>query len=118
MSRALLECTYFVSNDSGPMHIASALGIPVLALFAPTDAFTHLPLRKTTAALALDRACAPCEVKDHPFFASGGCRCIAEISAAAVEEEVLKRTGAIIASGGAGQMVPSGRPLPFESAAQ
>jgi ADP-heptose:LPS heptosyltransferase len=91
MCRAMLACTHFVSNDSGPMHIASALGIPVLALFAPTDALTHLPLRETTVALAPDKACSPCEVKDHRFFATGGCRCIGDIPAAAVEERLLEQ---------------------------
>jgi ADP-heptose:LPS heptosyltransferase len=91
MCRAMLACTHFVSNDSGPMHIASALGIPVLALFAPTDALTHLPLRETTVALAPDKPCSPCEVKDHPFFATGCCRCIGDIPAAAVEERLLER---------------------------
>jgi lipopolysaccharide heptosyltransferase II len=31
------QCNYFVSNDSGPMHIASALGVPTLGIFGPTN---------------------------------------------------------------------------------
>jgi ADP-heptose:LPS heptosyltransferase len=30
------RCSYFVSNDSGPMHIAAALGVPTLGIFGPT----------------------------------------------------------------------------------
>jgi heptosyltransferase-2 len=30
-------CSYFLTNDSGPMHIAAALKIPLLALFGSTD---------------------------------------------------------------------------------
>ncbi|HEY1963137.1 MAG TPA: glycosyltransferase family 9 protein [Rhizomicrobium sp.] len=90
MSRAMVACSHFVSNDSGPMHIASALGIPVLALYGPTDALSHLPLRASTIALALEKSCSPCEVKAHPHFASGVCKCISEISLDAVEARVLE----------------------------
>lgn len=31
------RCAYFVSNDSGPMHIAAALGVPTLGIFGPTN---------------------------------------------------------------------------------
>jgi ADP-heptose:LPS heptosyltransferase len=89
MCRSMLECSHFVSNDSGPMHIANALGIPVLALFAPTDPLTHLPLRTTTLGLTLQKSCAPCEVRNHRYFASGACRCVAEIGVKIVEREVL-----------------------------
>jgi tetratricopeptide (TPR) repeat protein len=89
MCRSMLDCTHFISNDSGPMHIANALGIPVLAIFAPTDALTHLPLRRTTVALSLVKRCSPCEVKDHRYFASGLCRCVGEISATEVEEKLM-----------------------------
>ena len=89
MCRAMLDCTHFISNDSGPMHIANALGIPVLALFAPTDVLTHLPLRPSTVALSLAKRCSPCEVKDHKYFASGRCRCVAEISASEVEQKLM-----------------------------
>ena len=89
MCRSMRDCSLFVSNDSGPMHIANAMGIPVLSLFAPTDALTHLPLGAGTLALVLDKDCSPCEVKDHSYFASGQCRCIGEISVEAVEQQVL-----------------------------
>lgn len=35
---ALIEsCLYFISNDSGPMHIAASLGVPTLGIYGPTD---------------------------------------------------------------------------------
>ncbi len=114
MCRSMLDCSHFVSNDSGAMHIASALGMPALALFAPTDAMTHLPLGSATTALMLEKTCAPCEVKDHPYFSSGRCRCIAEIRVDAVEQKLL----AIIA--GAGKSRPplsAGQVLSSASAA-
>jgi tetratricopeptide (TPR) repeat protein len=94
MCRAISECSHFVSNDSGVMHVASALGIPTLALFAPTDPVTHLPLRSTTIGLQLQKDCSPCEVLDHRYFASAACRCIAEIDVANVEARVLEMIAA------------------------
>ena len=38
MCESMLDCSHFVANDSGVMNIANALGIPTLALFAPTNA--------------------------------------------------------------------------------
>lgn len=90
MCRAMMDCTHFVSNDSGAMHIANALGIPVLALFAPTDPLTHLPSRTSTVGLALEKTCAPCEVKNHRYFALGACHCVAEIGVDSVEQKVLQ----------------------------
>lgn len=106
MSRSMLDCSAFVSNDSGPMHIASATGMPVLALYAPTDPFTHLPLAPNVTALALEKPCAPCEVKNHAFFASGDCRCVSEVSLDAVEQKALELVGEVVrtmqpAAGGA-----------------
>ncbi|MBV9571530.1 MAG: glycosyltransferase family 9 protein [Alphaproteobacteria bacterium] len=89
MCRAMMACSHFVSNDSGPMHIANALGMPVLAIFAPTDPFTHLPLGTSTEALALAKYCAPCEIKNHRHFAAGACRCIGEVSLEEAERRLL-----------------------------
>jgi heptosyltransferase-2 len=36
----------FVSNDSGAMHMASALGVPVVALFGPTREYETAPIAR------------------------------------------------------------------------
>ena len=76
----MLECSHFVANDSGVMNIANALGIPTLALFAPTNARTRLPLRDSSEAIVLEKDCAPCEIKDPKGFARGHCRCMGDIA--------------------------------------
>ena len=89
MCESMLDCTQFVSNDSGVMNIANALGIPVLALFAPTCARTRLPLGALSTAIVLDKDCAPCELKDPEGFGMGQCRCMADISVDEVEARLL-----------------------------
>jgi ADP-heptose:LPS heptosyltransferase len=93
MCESMLDCTHFVSNDSGVMNIANALGIPTLALFAPTNAKTRLPLGPRTSAIVLDRDCAPCELKDPDGFSRGQCRCMADIDVALVEQRLLEAVG-------------------------
>jgi lipopolysaccharide heptosyltransferase I len=51
---------FVVSNDSGPMHIAAALGIPVYAIFGPTDPKRTGPYGKGHTVIRLDIPCAPC----------------------------------------------------------
>jgi ADP-heptose:LPS heptosyltransferase len=89
MCESMLDCTQFVSNDSGVMNIANALGIPLLALFAPTNAKTRLPLGPASTAIVLDKDCAPCELKDPEGFSRGQCRCMADISVDEVEARLI-----------------------------
>lgn len=49
-----------VTNDSGPMHIAAALGIPVVSIFGPTDPNLTGPYGQIESALHIDLPCAPC----------------------------------------------------------
>lgn len=51
---------FVVSNDSGPMHIAAALDIPVFAIFGPTDATRTGPYGKGHTIIREDVTCAPC----------------------------------------------------------
>jgi ADP-heptose:LPS heptosyltransferase len=91
MCNSMLDCTHFVSNDSGLMNIANALGIPMLALFAPTYAKTRLPLAITSAAVVLEKDCAPCELKDPEGFTRGQCRCMGDIDVELVEARLLEQ---------------------------
>jgi lipopolysaccharide heptosyltransferase I len=49
-----------IANDSGPMHIAAALGRPLLALFGPTNPIRTGPYRRGDCVLRLDLPCIPC----------------------------------------------------------
>ena len=40
----LKRCRLFICNDSGPMHISTALGVPVVAVFGPTEPLWFGPL--------------------------------------------------------------------------
>ncbi|MEW6002417.1 MAG: lipopolysaccharide heptosyltransferase II [Nitrospirota bacterium] len=51
---------FVVSNDSGPMHIAAALGISVFALFGPTDPVRTGPYGEGHVVIREDLSCAPC----------------------------------------------------------
>lgn len=43
MSALINECSLIIANDSGPMHIAAALGKPTLGIFGPTNPVAHGP---------------------------------------------------------------------------
>jgi heptosyltransferase-2 len=62
------RCRLMVSNDTGPRHIAAALGVPVVSLFGPTDhRWTAIPAPAGEAVLLADPALPESEVADdHP----------------------------------------------------
>ena len=43
LSALINECDLVIANDSGPMHISAALGIPTLGIFGPTNPAAHRP---------------------------------------------------------------------------
>jgi heptosyltransferase I len=53
-------CEVLVTNDTGPMHIASALGTPVIALFGPTDPRRTGPYGQERNVMRVSLECAPC----------------------------------------------------------
>jgi ADP-heptose:LPS heptosyltransferase len=56
----LRQAAALVTNDSGPMHIAAAVGTPVVALFGPTDPVRTGPYGGGHSVLTHDVPCRPC----------------------------------------------------------
>jgi heptosyltransferase-2 len=54
------RCEVFVSNDTGPMHLAAAVGTPVVAIVGPTDPAATGPLSDRATIVRRDTPCAPC----------------------------------------------------------
>ncbi|MCE3046855.1 lipopolysaccharide heptosyltransferase II [Helicobacter kayseriensis] len=59
----------FLTNDSGPMHIASSLGIPLIAIFGPTDYKETSPYNTDSPQLILSKhlSCSPCMKRECPL---------------------------------------------------
>jgi heptosyltransferase-2 len=63
----LAESTLMITNDSGPMHIAAALGIPTVAIFGPTDETTTGPYGPRTRIVKHAVECSPCLLRECPI---------------------------------------------------
>ncbi len=58
---ALLErADVVIANDTGPMHIASALGRPLVSVFGPTNPVRTGPYKRMDSVVRLNVACSPC----------------------------------------------------------
>lgn len=59
----------FLTNDSGPMHIASALSIPLIAIFGPTDCKETSPFNTQAPQIILNKhlECSPCKKRECPL---------------------------------------------------
>lgn len=75
----LARCAVVVANDSGAMHVASAVGRPVVAIFGPTDERATAPLGPHTL-VRHDVWCRPCLLRACPIDH----RCLRRVEAADV----------------------------------
>lgn len=60
------RCDFFITNDSGPMHIAAAFGVPLVAIFGPTDHTTTSPFSDRAVVVRQEEKCAPCMKRECP----------------------------------------------------
>lgn len=81
-------CHLMVTNDTGPMHVAAALGKPVVALFGPTEPSRTGPYGQLDHVLQLDLPCVPC-MKARCSYAKPF-ECLRALPASAVVSAVLK----------------------------
>jgi heptosyltransferase-1 len=77
-----------VSTDTGPMHLAVAVGTPVVALFGPTAPWRTGPYGSGNQIVTARQACAPCFKRHCPV-----CDCMALISVDQVFDAVSKIIG-------------------------
>ena len=79
-------CELFLTNDSGSMHIASALGVPTVAIFGATDDTTTGPTGRNARVIRQPVDCSPCLLRECPIDH----RCMTGVSADRVVKEALQ----------------------------
>ena len=91
----LAAASVVVTNDSGPMHMAAALGVPTVAVFGSTDASVTSPVGEWTRLVRHDVACSPCLLRECPIDH----RCMDAVTV----DEVVAAARAIVRTTPAGQ---------------
>jgi lipopolysaccharide heptosyltransferase I len=81
----------FVSGDSGPLHLASACGVPAVGIFGPTDPARNGPFGQGDEVVWKHVACAPCYKQRCPGY---GNVCLTSIEVVDVLGAVRKRLAA------------------------
>jgi heptosyltransferase-2 len=94
----LSEVDLLVTNDTGPAHIAAALGRPTLVIFGPTNPLTTRPLSAVAEIVRYPPDCAPCMLRDCPIDH----RCMTAIT----PDDIFDRAAAMLGSTGC-QPVPA-----------
>ncbi len=86
------RCNLFISNDSGLMHLAGALGVPLVAVFGSTNPKATSPLGSRSHVIYKKVSCSPCLKKTCPT----DFRCMDAVTA----DEVVKLADRLLAEGG------------------
>jgi heptosyltransferase-2 len=85
LAALLSELDAFVGADSGPAHVAAAVGVPTVTLFGPTDPRATAPSGPAQRALWRQPPCAPCFRPECPIDH----RCLRAIEVGEVEDAVV-----------------------------
>jgi heptosyltransferase-2 len=82
----LSESSLMITNDSGPMHIAAALGVPTIAVFGSTDDRVTGPIGPRTRVVKHTVDCSPCLLRQCPIDH----RCMTRITVENVRQAVME----------------------------
>lgn len=82
----IASCNLFLTNDSGPMHLAAALRVPTLAIFGSTDEIATGPMSPTAVVLNKRVECSPCLLRECPIDH----RCMTRITAEEVTQQAFR----------------------------
>ncbi len=88
MAAVMKRCGAVVANDSGPLHVAAALGVKTIALFGSTDPKRTAPLAENVRVIYNDSDCAPCFKRECPT----DFHCMKNIAPEEVFKEINKVT--------------------------
>jgi len=67
LAHLIKKSQLLITNDSAPMHLGSAVGTKVLAIFGPTDPNKYRPLGKENRVIRKNLFCSPCEIAQCKF---------------------------------------------------
>jgi heptosyltransferase-2 len=81
------RCNLFLSNDTGPMHIAEAFGVPLVAIFGPTDPRVTAPFENDGTLVRHPVECSPCFLRECPIDH----RCMQGITVEMVVDAAMKQ---------------------------
>ena len=93
LAALISACDVYIGNDTGPMHIAAAVGTPVVALFGSTNHIRSGPYGDPHTVLqsGINLGCNPCHPGRHPGgCGAGSCEVIAGITVEQVLEAVKR----------------------------
>jgi heptosyltransferase-2 len=90
LAAVLAHLDLLITNDSGPMHLAAALGVRCVALFGPTNPRRTAPAGDGHRVLYTDRWCSPCFRRRCPLIHH---RCLRDIGVDAVSGAALEVLG-------------------------
>ena len=92
LKAVIRRCAVLLTNDSGPMHIATAVGTPVVALFGPTHPkLGFAPCGPQDRVITLDLPCSPCTLHGNVHCRYPTRRCMEGIEPERVFGEVLQQ---------------------------
>ena len=92
LAAAIKQCRILISNDSGPMHIATAVGTPALGIFGSTHPqLGFAPLGPQDTMVSLNLPCSPCSLHGDRVCRFGTQACLEDLSPQHIINEIENR---------------------------